>query len=127
MIEVNPRYTASVEVVERMTGISALDAHVAACLMKPRTPEIRREVEGRHGKIILYAKHDAVITSHFHNWAMEQASSGRQLMLADIPAEGEHIASGRPVLSALASTPPASYDHVMNGFIAEIESRLYSP
>ena len=34
-LEVNPRYTASVEVVERFTGLSAISLHAEACTGAP--------------------------------------------------------------------------------------------
>ncbi len=132
VIEVNPRYTASVEVIERMTGVSAVGMHVAVCseessgiLQAPIMAGDRDAGALRHGKVILYAKRDAMITPDFHAWAMERASSGHERMLADVPSAGECVAAGRPVLTALVSAGTAEYDQTMDRFLAEIESKLY--
>jgi predicted ATP-grasp superfamily ATP-dependent carboligase len=130
VIEVNPRYSASVEIVERATGIGAMQAHVVACtsdridnLTMPATTARR---EFKHGKMILFAKRDAIISDEFHRWAMEQASASNDLALADIPAAGETIRFGHPVLTALVSVPLVEYDHVMSEFISSIEMKLYN-
>jgi predicted ATP-grasp superfamily ATP-dependent carboligase len=129
VIEVNPRFSASVEIVERATGIAAIAAHVAAFmsdrfeyLTLPATTAPRKF---RHGKMILFARRDLAISPHFQDWAMVQASAKQGLALADIPAAGEIIPAGHPVLTALASAPSAEYDHVMAEFISGIELKLY--
>jgi len=140
VIEINPRYTASVEIVERMTGEAAVAAHVAACTGRSirrddsgpsRSPDsssdLRTAAAFSYGKTIIFAKQEVTMSGEFHRWAMKQATKGPQeYLLADIPLAGERIEAGRPVLTAFASASADEYDDVMAERIAEIESRLYS-
>jgi uncharacterized protein len=95
MIEVNPRPTASLEV---MHDDGLFDAHVRACAGE--LPRIRAERDGAAGKAVLFATEDIVI-----------GDSERWLALGvrDVPHPRERIAAGRPVctLVAEAATPAA--------------------
>jgi predicted ATP-grasp superfamily ATP-dependent carboligase len=58
-IEVNPRYTAAMELVERAYGLSIFDIHVRACagaLPVFDFAAARRRVQGAVGKAIVYAR-----------------------------------------------------------------------
>ena len=137
IIEINPRYSASAEVVERMIGVSVIGAHVKACAGEAveLPPSLRsgrgaaKSDEGAvntHGKLILYAKRDAVVDEAFHAWAMSQSSLDPQACrLADIPAVGETISAGHPILTAFASTAAANYDGEMKRRIAQVTMKLY--
>jgi predicted ATP-grasp superfamily ATP-dependent carboligase len=137
IIEINPRYSASAEIVERMTGINVVDAHVKACrgeeLEIPTPPRSgRASAKGEehasiiHGKLILYAKRDAIVDEDFHAWAMSQSSLDSQTCrLADIPAVGETITAGHPILTAFASAPAASYDVEMKRRVAQVFAKLH--
>ena len=110
VVEVNPRYTASVEILERALEISAIQAHVAACqgseLEQLRLAPSPRDASHAaiHGKRILYAPSDATVSPEFHAWAMERAPLDvRRQLLADIPAAGETIRAGQPVLTMFAA------------------------
>jgi predicted ATP-grasp superfamily ATP-dependent carboligase len=84
-IEVNPRYSASMELVERGAGVSLFRVHAEACdgrLSDP--PATGREVTG---KAIVFARHDVVVDDP-GRWGVD---------LADIPHPGERIAAGRPI------------------------------
>jgi len=79
-----------------------------------------------HGKTILYAKHDATVSDDFHAWAMSHSSlDATTCQLADIPAAGEGIVPGQPILTAFAAAPAAKYDGEMKRLLAQVESRLY--
>ena len=78
-IEVNPRYTAAVEVVERVTGRSAIKAHVEAFLPEPNA--LATEAQTRNafhnsaryaGKAILFASESTTATEQFTAWALAQ-------------------------------------------------------
>lgn len=137
IIEINPRYSASAEIVERMTGVNVIDAHVKACAGEPMepTPNLRssrgasksdERTVSAHGKVILYAKRDALVDEGFHTWAMGQSSLDPQACrLADIPAIGEVISTGHPILTVFASAPAASYDSEMKRRIAQVTMKLY--
>ena len=89
-IEVNPRYTAAVEVVERAYGISVFNS-----LQQPQANPCV-------GKVVLFAKRSLVITEEVHQQLMQQAGEIAWPAIADIPATGTEIAAGRPVLTLFA-------------------------
>jgi predicted ATP-grasp superfamily ATP-dependent carboligase len=101
-IEVNPRYTASVEVIERATGIGALSLHAAACRDEPIVvrPEIPADL--RCGKAIVYARNSIEIGRPFAEWVAEMNAGRSWPRVADIPAVGQHFDAGQPVVSVLA-------------------------
>lgn len=137
IIEINPRYSASAEVVERMLGVSVVGTHVKACMGESieLPPSLRsgrnvaksdESVANTHGKLILYAKHDALVDEAFHAWAMGHSSlDPHACRLADIPAVGETISAGHPILTAFASTAAANYDGEMKRRIAQVTRKLY--
>ena len=128
ILEINPRYTASVEVVERNRGISAIEAHLAACTGNRLDFSRQEKPTGRpYGKAILYAKHEVTIKADFFAWAMAQAGSRLDSQLADIPDRGSTISSGSPVLSIFASATATEIDRSLRRRIAEVETRLYLP
>lgn len=137
IIEINPRYSSSAEVVERMLGVSVIGAHVKACLGEPAElpPSVRSSrgaaknseaAADTHGKLILYAKRDATVDEEFHAWAISQSSlDPNACRLADIPAVGETISAGQPILTAFASASPAKYEGEMKRRIAQVTMKLY--
>ncbi len=96
VLEVNPRYTASVELYERSLGRSLLAEHIG-CFGTPPPKALAGSVRGDrkiHGKAILYAERpfEAPVD---HPW--------RGPRFADIPPVGSIVAAGRPVVSLFAS------------------------
>jgi len=98
VIEVNPRYTASVEVIERAHAISAIDAHIRACRDRVLPSTGMTQTTGEcHGKAILFAKTQAVVSEQLERWLLEQAGGLTDYQTADIPAAGTQLAKGEPV------------------------------
>lgn len=93
-LEVNPRYTASMELVERAFGINIFAAHLDAC--HGRLPDFdlgARSGPDFFGKAILFAMDDLV----FHN---PQRWYDRGMR--DLPQDGEHIGRGKPVCTVFS-------------------------
>jgi uncharacterized protein len=120
LVEVNPRYTASVEVLEYATGASLLPWHRHAFETTAVRPAL---VPGPSkdilGKAVYFAPGDLSFP-HEGPW-MAAVSRDRNPNLqeltglpafADIPDPGQRIAAGRPVLTffARASTPAACWE-----------------
>jgi len=107
-IEINPRYTASMELLERAYRIALLPLHRASCLGDGSSltpgPSPGGRGEEIHGKAILYARR----TMPFPRdgpWR-ESLVYGVDLdctSFADIPHGGEIIEHGRPVLTLFAT------------------------
>src|SRR5262249_21655359 len=103
-VEVNPRYTASVEVVERATGIHALGSHAAVFEPSFASPKVLNCSEGIRGKAILFAEKELTFpqagpwsTSLLAKWNLRYGPD-----FADIPAPGTRVKVGQPVLTVFA-------------------------
>jgi predicted ATP-grasp superfamily ATP-dependent carboligase len=96
-IEVNPRPTASMELVERATGSSIWLAHLAgfgaarshSLALPQRAPSVA------HGKAVLYARRPVVL-GDTDRWLADDD-------VRDIPPPGERIARGSPICTIFAS------------------------
>jgi predicted ATP-grasp superfamily ATP-dependent carboligase len=119
VIEVNPRPTASMELVERATGESIAGAHFAACGFAPPAPPAAGASPGIWSKAILFAVRDLAIDEPLldrlqrlaHSWTHDDGWPA----LADIPQPGQTLARGRPVITifARATSPEDSYERLV--------------
>ncbi|HEX5444917.1 MAG TPA: ATP-grasp domain-containing protein [Pirellulales bacterium] len=105
-VEVNPRYTASVEILERAGMDPAIAAHRMACetARLPALSGARRQ--NMCGKAILFAP---IRLSPARGWverALQQALADPPLV-ADIPAAGTTIEAGWPIATVFADGPDA--------------------
>jgi uncharacterized protein len=91
-IEVNPRFSASMELVERAAGLSIFEIHAAAC--DGRLPTSRPLGPLIHGKAIVFARRSLIIG--------DSDLGNEPECLADLPHIGEHIERGRPICTVLA-------------------------
>lgn len=109
VVEVNPRYPASVEVLELATGVPAIPLHRMAFDPEagpgPHTPP-RWPVAG---KAVLYAPRrfvmpacDARDCGDLLDTEVQAAGHQASTRFADIPAPGEVVEHGSPVLTVLA-------------------------
>lgn len=92
VLEVNPRYTASMELMERSRGFSVFDVHMRA-FEGELPPSNDRAASGYWGKAIVYA-HREVVTRDAHRW-LERG-------ICDIPFDGDRVRAGHPVCTVLA-------------------------
>ncbi len=97
IIEVNPRWTASVELFERASGREFFSAHAAASrgeLASPHGPSV-----GVQGKAVVFAE---------ARW-MAPATDAWLARgdVADVPRTGSVVAPGAPIATVLASAPDA--------------------
>jgi uncharacterized protein len=101
-VEVNPRYTASVEILERAGGIAAIEAHRAACECN-RLSEIVPAASGMvSGKAILFATSRLTISPAWADRARTMLDERRPLV-ADIPNSGDTIEPGWPIVTVFAN------------------------
>lgn len=100
LTEVNPRFSASMEIIERAYGLPVFDLHVQA-VTRGDLPDFNLLSTGWpegqfHAKAILYAEKTC------------QAPDTRNWMnrgVRDVPAPGEQFIRGNPVCTVLASGP----------------------
>lgn len=100
-IEVNPRYTASVEVLERSLGFNAIEAQREAC-QKLRLPSPVASSSVVSGKQVCYAERPLQIEAALSEALLDQRGTGLWPAVADIPRPGASIAAGQPVLTVFA-------------------------
>ena len=102
-LEVNPRYTASVEVLERACGLNSVALHVAACRegVLPRATAADDHNQCA-GKVILYARRRVVVSEALAAWVEPQLDRTWPTY-ADVPAAGTPIGLRRPILTVLSS------------------------
>ena len=150
-VEVNPRYTASVEIIERATGVQAVALHAAACgWLGSSRPPLRggaleppgpfgpgRSAEPRpqppvtaslvHGKAILFARRDVVIAPNFAEATLAEALRTPWPTLADISPAGTRIEQGRPVLTVFAEgASDEDIERQLRRRVADLEQTLYA-
>jgi len=110
VIEVNPRPTASMELIERSTGVAHAAVHLAACGMAAAPPRSSgRVATGSWGKAVLFAAHDTLVEP-----VLDAALAGASARwsradgwpaLADVPPPGARVAARRPLLTLFARGP----------------------
>jgi uncharacterized protein len=101
-IEANPRWCASMELIERAYGLSVFGVHAAACrdgeLADFDLARARRATQAV-GKAIVFARRDVMI-GDLRTRLPDSAGAGD---LRDIPNPGTPIRSGRPVCTVFAA------------------------
>lgn len=96
-IEINPRYTASVEVIERVTGTAAL-AKLQAVTQQhsPVCPATFNPVQAA-GKAIVRAKRTLAVPDLWQRF--------NRSVLADVPEAGQVVPAHQPICTLLATGP----------------------
>jgi predicted ATP-grasp superfamily ATP-dependent carboligase len=96
-IEVNPRWCASMELVERAFGLSVFGAHAAACrdgVLPDFDLERARRAEAV-GKAVVFARDDVTV-GDTRAWLADAD-------VRDVPQSGARIGAGRPVCTVFAT------------------------
>ena len=101
-IEVNPRWSASMELVERAYGLSGFGLHAAACAAGA-LPEFdliraRRRAGGAVGRAVVFARRDVAI-GDTRAWLPGDAAAS----VRDVPHPGQRIPAGRAVCTVFAA------------------------
>jgi predicted ATP-grasp superfamily ATP-dependent carboligase len=116
LVEVNPRYTASVEVLEHGLNCAILRYHQEvfdSAALPPADPVPALRSPGMIGKAILFAPREVVFPTS-GPWQQAATDPWRLPAFADIPAAGARIKAGRPILTffARAASVPACLDQL---------------
>ena len=101
VLEVNPRYSASMELLERAAAVSVWELHMAAC--RGTLPDRLETPPGVWGKQVVYASR-TVATPDTTAWLDQD--------VRDVPHPGEIIRAGHPICTvfAVGSTRTACED-----------------
>lgn len=94
LVEVNPRYTASMELVERRYGLNVFSVHLEAIAGRLPDFSLAEHFTGGYlGKGIVFARKTLV---------MPETAGWIECGRRDIPFPGDRIEAGRPVCTVLA-------------------------
>lgn len=107
--EINPRFTASMELLDLCRTRPVMGLHLDACLQSRvpgHTPPAGSAGAGWPrvaAKAIVYASRDCRMPRHaaLRQWLQRRGAAA--LRLADLPAPGSPLTAGQPVLSLLAT------------------------
>ena len=113
VLEVNPRYTGAVEILERATRLRAIQLHFEACHEQP-LPSTEFPADGICGKAILYSRRQLTIPKQFSEWSDAQNTKSDIPVVADLPATGTTIHQRQPICTVFAR----------GGTIAAVEAAL---
>jgi len=102
-IEVNPRYSASVEIWERITGFNFIEMHVVACECGMLRPPPITGLPAFAGKAVVYAPHAIIVRPEFDRLVGQWNLAGQPPGIADLPAIGQRLAAGQPVATVFAA------------------------
>lgn len=127
-IEVNPRFPASVEVLERALEFSAVGLHVAACQQGQLPAAAPQPTERWTGKAIVWARRKTIVSDRFCDWADAQNAGQPWPAVADIPSAGAQISAGSPITTVLGAgeTEEAVWGHLQQR-AAEVYERCDAP
>jgi predicted ATP-grasp superfamily ATP-dependent carboligase len=137
VIEANPRYTASVEIVEWTSGVSAITLHLAAwtgslpaapaALPTARATSAASGEPPFRGKAILFARRKVRVLPQLARWALNRAIAPDWPELADVPQPNTTIHVGRPVLTVFAAGESLEQVQTrLQSKVEEVEKQLYS-
>jgi predicted ATP-grasp superfamily ATP-dependent carboligase len=101
-VEINPRYSASVEILERGLEVKAVELHVAACgggVVK----WLARNNPDCFGKAVVYAERDCRVSPVLEMVAGELNDPRSWPAMADLPRTGDEIRAGQPVVTVFAA------------------------
>jgi predicted ATP-grasp superfamily ATP-dependent carboligase len=97
-LEINPRWSSSMELVERATGMNVFGAHAAACATGDVSTSLANPVRAV-GKAIVFARRPCVIGDTDHWLSVPD--------IRDIPHAGESFGEGDPVCTVFADAADA--------------------
>jgi predicted ATP-grasp superfamily ATP-dependent carboligase len=100
VLEVNPRYSASVEILERASETPFVEQHAQACQGKPLAAVSFCKTGAIYGKAVVYAPTAGEVPREIES--LPQAWKDRGCF-ADIPAVGQRLTADQPVLTVLVS------------------------
>jgi len=100
-VEVNPRYSASIEVLERCLDLPTVKWHVAACTSRD-LPKLTSELPRAFcGKAVVYAEQNGAVPAELENLEREWNGIEGRPGLADLPRTGDAMEAGQPVVTVI--------------------------
>jgi uncharacterized protein len=112
-IEINPRWSASVELVELAYGLPVFAGHASACRGSGLPVFDLRDARRRRravGKATVYARRDVTVGDTC-SWLGHRWPPDTDHGIRDVPRPGERIPAGRPVCTVFASGQDSAACH----------------
>jgi predicted ATP-grasp superfamily ATP-dependent carboligase len=104
-VEINPRYTASVELLDRARAWPIMAWHAAACRDDILPPARRGGMRECWGKAVLFAHRRAEWTEQISRATLATVGSRDPRLVADVPSVGTVLEPGQPILCVFAKAP----------------------
>lgn len=103
VVEINPRFTASAEIVDTAGDGQLMQHHVRACLGGQVEIPTQPASNLVQAKAIYFAPQDIIVPNGIETWPGETFNEDTRICLADIPASGIKIKKGNPVTTLLVT------------------------
>ncbi len=118
LLEVNPRYTATIELFEKTYDAYCFDRN---------SFQSYKETSDHWGKLIYYSKQPVIIKNDLHEWI---DSLTEDCFCADIPHINVVIEEGQPLMTLFAKIPaadssPELFKTVITPYVDQLEQLLY--
>jgi predicted ATP-grasp superfamily ATP-dependent carboligase len=114
-VEVNPRWCASLELIELAYNLSVFGSHATACaagaLPDFDLGQAQRTAPGALGKAVVFARHE-VTAVDTRRWLDQRDTAGRAT-IRDIPRSGTRISAGLPVCTVFAAAGTVDQCHAL--------------
>lgn len=124
-VEVNPRYSASVEVLELITRTSFVELHLQACENNRLPTDLPAANEQFAGKATVYARKHGCVPPALDERVAQWNLPGQCPGLADLPQIGDRFVAGQPIVTVLCSGSTLDQvDTELRRRVADIESLL---
>jgi len=124
-VEVNPRYSASIEVLERISDRRFIEVHIDACERNALPVPARAMNNQFSGKATVYARQHGRITGELEELVGKLNLPGQRPGIADIPRAGERFVAGQPVVTVLCDgSSMDAVDAELRRRVAAVESKL---
>ena len=107
-VEVNPRFTASAEIIDLAGDGQIVEKHVRACCGESPQIKPQSEMEKVHAKAIFFAPRCLVVPDELLMLPFSDSDEKTRIRLADIPHAGTRIERAHPVATLLAEGADAN-------------------
>ncbi len=125
-LEVNPRYSASVEVLERVSECPFMKLHVDACQRTQLPSELSLQTNPFFGKAVVYAPANGVFSQPLDDLIGDWNAVSQWPLVADLPRVGDELERGQPVVTVFADgDSPDAVEEQLRSRVATIE-RLWA-
>src|SRR5262245_42177169 len=102
-LEVNPRYSASVEILEQISGVSFVRLHCEACQEQSLPSSGGFSSLMFAGKAVVYAHRTSSVPADFDALVAAWNQPGRPPGIADLPRIGQRLTQSEPVATVFAA------------------------